>query len=464
MMMALPTDTRHELSREKLISKVFQTIQTLTYSCCSDELECKRQAKLCLSSESVNVKTKYGITKTVCDGNLVILPKPVITNEGGKNLFAGKIGRLRYFALSVMIATSPLSREVVQLSLAFPEMVENDTPPIEKTCRAPMVFPILSGHILTHVVAAMCASCGQDRAQSDSTKMSPSFLVDTYHERVVTGDSTDSTVISNNTRDCESFIQLGYIAKVLQVLLGLLQQHIQSSPLAWMRWEVQIFCSISNLLEQGNTKLTTFGKSCCQLLRAALPNHSSFGVENNSMYPPEINTDIMFSAFQAAKEAGYKYLCSAGLMLQLLIPSAVSIFEHLDQNSKEEDLYSAMNIDLEEMMGSSLVRQTVSNWYDKARPRMEKSELQKQLNCKYEFRAFDWPQNLLTPIDTKKSLPLLEGSVAMGRAKDDKPRIKALPISYTDLYAELGSLSPNGELTAVCLICGEVSFFIIHQL
>ena len=37
-----------------------------------------------------------------------------------------------------------------------------------------------------------------------------------------------------------------------------------------------------------------------------------------------------------------------------------------------------------------------------------------------------------------------------------RPRIRMLPTSYTDLYAELGHLCPDSEQTALCLICGEV--------
>ena len=151
----LPTDNRQELSKEKLISKLFLTIQTLTYSCCSEELECKRQSKLISSSER-ELEAKFGIGKIVCNGNLIVLPNHLANSNGYKELFHGKIGRLRHFALAVMIATSPLSYEVVQLSLDFPDMTNNQTLPN----RAPVVFPILCGHVLTHVVAALCGSPG----------------------------------------------------------------------------------------------------------------------------------------------------------------------------------------------------------------------------------------------------------------------------------------------------------------
>jgi E3 ubiquitin-protein ligase UBR2 len=63
----------------------------------------------------------------------------------------------------------------------------------------------------------------------------------------------------------------------------------------------------------------------------------------------------------------------------------------------------------------------------------------------------------------KKTVPLLGGyspdvatPVGTKGVRDACPRVAALPTSYTDLYAELGTLLPDCEQTAVCLICGEV--------
>ena len=88
-------------------------------------------------------------------------------------MFDGRIGKLRYFALATMVATSAVSREVTQLALAFPCQAEglpttnaNDSVSTEEILRAPIVYPILSGHVLTHVVAAMFATCGRGRARS----------------------------------------------------------------------------------------------------------------------------------------------------------------------------------------------------------------------------------------------------------------------------------------------------------
>ena len=58
----------------------------------------------------------------------------------------------------------------------------------------------------------------------------------------------------------------------------------------------------------------------------------------------------------------------------------------------------------------------------------------------------------------KRSVSLLGGfspEIRQSRG-DGRPRVLRIPTSYTDLYAELGTLMPDCEQTAVCLICGEV--------
>ncbi len=471
MMMTLPTDMRSELSREKLIAKLFQTIQTMTYSYCAEEVECKRQFKICQTSETAKLLSKFGISRIACDGNLVIMPKPSVSDEGGKQLFNGIFGRLRYFALSVMIATSPLSLEVVQLSLCFPEAVEGDTEPKEETSRAPIVYPILCGHILTHVVAAMCAACGKERALSDCDKMAPSFL-NSKNEEILTDGANNSITVSDSTRACMSFIQLGYVATVLQVMLGHLQQQSECSPLEWSQWERKILRSISDFLDKKDANITKWERSCCRLLSVTLQSNGSLDemqTESGHDTPEQMNTSEIAYALKLAKVEGYKYLCSACLMLQVLIPCSVSDFDALDPKCKEDELYETMNISLDEMLDSDLVCQIIGNWYKVARPRMERNELKKRLHCKFEFRPFDWPyvnyEDNPTQVKASASFSneskmflLLQGSVIRGRSKSDKARIKGLPVSYTDLYAELGSMSPDTELTAVCLVCGEVSF------
>lgn len=420
-----------------MISKLFVAIQTLTYSCCSEELECKRQAATPNTTES-ELKTKFGISGLACDGNLLILPnKPSISGRQ-KDLFQGKIGRLRHFALPVMIAAGPLSREIVHLALSFPDELDHLNHPY---ARAPIVFPILCGHVLTHVVSAMCASCGRS-GTSESALVTESHYIE----------------------DCKSFIQLGYIARVLQVSLGLLQQRFHSSPLEWNKYEAQILGSISVLVQMEADSLTKWEIACCHLLRIALEVHVVPGNVDDTVFDAEINPDLILSSIRAAKKAVYGFLCSACLILQVLAPTFVLTIDHIEGKSEEDTLCETMNIDVDGMLNSSLARQVVKHWYGSSRPRLEFSALKRRLNCSFKFKAFDWPCVFYNKNELEKksksplpTVPLLQGSVTMGKAKDDKPRIKALPVSYTDLYAELNRISPNFESTALCLICGEVS-------
>jgi hypothetical protein len=63
----------------------------------------------------------------------------------------------------------------------------------------------------------------------------------------------------------------------------------------------------------------------------------------------------------------------------------------------------------------------------------------------------------LVTFSAKKSVQLIGGYASELSAKSNgRPRVAVIPISYTDLYAELGQLLPDSEQTAVCLICGEV--------
>ncbi len=435
--------SRQGLSKERLISKIFNAIQSLTYSCCSEELEFKRQAKLQSSSEG-EPNTKFGISKLNCTGNLIILPNVLESTDNERELYSGRIGRLRYFALSVMITTSPLSREIVQLALELPINKSNE--PDEVHPRAPIVFPILCGHVLTHVVAALCALCGHEGTKKHVSCHS-------------------SLADSDHVEECKHFVKLGYIAKVLQVALGYIQQHFVNkySGLNWMKLEKQILGAISTLIKSDLDKLDAWERACFQLIQVALQT-----TPRSDVCTSEMNKEILLDSIRSAKRAGYQYLCSATLILQVLAPSFVlnSTGQNDDQQYNEEWLYEVMNISLAGMLNSSVVCEIIRNWYSASRPRIQLNALQKRLDCPFKFRAYDWPcmyddrgeSGRSNNISSSTSLPLLQGFLQIGRAKSETPRIKVLPISYTDLYAELNRIARNCfESISVCLVCGEVS-------
>mmetsp|Transcript_544 Transcript_544/g.1585 ORF Transcript_544/g.1585 Transcript_544/m.1585 type:complete len:210 (+) Transcript_544:244-873(+) len=62
----------------------------------------------------------------------------------------------------------------------------------------------------------------------------------------------------------------------------------------------------------------------------------------------------------------------------------------------------------------------------------------------------------LVAYSSRKIIPLLGGYSTGSARASTRPRVAGMPVAYTDLYAELGTLMPECEQTAVCLVCGEV--------
>ncbi len=432
-----PSDnSKQEFAKEKILSKLFTAFQALTYSCCAEQMECIRQYNASSATSKKNLFSKFGFKRITCDGKLLILPEK-------KDFFTGRIGRLRYFAFCAMAAAVPLSLEVVQLSLDFPNRIAASTA-TNAQCRAPIVYPILCGHVLTHVVASLCASCGQDMAGSHSTD---SLIGANAYQKDAT---TDSRFKQNNFNTCISFIQLGYLARVLQVLLGYIQEKFHRTELEWNQWEKAISQTITFMLDQ-RKDLKPWEVTCCNLLHSALSRESS--KRNAFESSAKINPQILLEAFEIAKHEGSKLVFFCCTIFQVLFPQASAIFIHLDSN--EESLFEVMNISLDSMMGSALVCEIIRHWYEEARPQLQMNELKKLLDCKHTFKAVDWPieVNHLKSSELKRDLPLFQGTFLVS---DGKPRVKSLPYSYTDLYTQLGAMKPNCESLAICLTCGEV--------
>lgn len=502
---------RQELSRERLISKLLQSIQSFTYSCCAEEVECKRLGKNASSLDDTSnplvsdIFSKYGVHKFAYGGRFLIL-SALKDEDGGPSqpsqfVFDGRIGRLRYLALAIMAATGVVSREIIQLSLDLPTAIHNSHSESNNSCnsvivepdgsdsligtaagdRAPLVFPILCGHVLTHTVAAMCAACGQERAESNASSGLPSTLSDIPLDSKSKNSSGELNIVD----DCEQFIQLGFLARLLQVMLGCFQNAENCSIANFPSgYELKMDMLLSQLLEKKDDgrfchDLTMWEKGCCQLLHAAIRNTNKCAVE--TLLPHQDHNEDMKTFFVASKQArvaGFSFLCNAGLILQVIAPSKVSAFIDATQqkcgNDSLENLMDLVGLaPLEECMNSTLVQGIVSHWYKHATwPNKQSKDRTKQLNCPCTFMVSDWPlvesEDSFVPNESdmkpasllpnfKKYIPLLGGSSIVDvDIRPYRPRIKALPISYTDLYAELTSLLPDSELTAVCLICGEV--------
>lgn len=454
-------DKRQALSREKLISKHLLTIQALAYSCCSEIMECVRLAKNSTASNLESICAKFGVDRFTCNGRFLILPP---SSGKGMQLFDGKIGRLRYLALALMVGSSPISREIVHMNMNLPSSQESKVSTDQESSvkRAPIVYPILHGHILTHVVATICAICGQERTRHEAISTAQSILPSLVPTLGI-GPQTDAL------NECICFIQLGYLARTLQVLLGTLCKSLSGE---WSSLESQIILMLHAVT--ANDTLSPWERDCLLLLRTAIYNRASETCEF------DINGDFheyisLFSkACLLARELCEEYIYNIGIIFQIILPRSVELFEKMEGAKKvrREEVNELLQIFgihyLEPILDSPLIAEILEFWYEKAR-KPESDGLVKSLNRYPLFRTIDWPhlhqesichETKAPPLrHPKKQLPLLGDYLRTSHEitfNDTKTRITSLPISYTDLYAKLGAMLPDSELTAVCFVCGEV--------
>jgi len=556
---SLSQSCKLEFSREQLISRLLLTIQAFTYSCCAEAAEVRRlNNKFSTAADapqgSRNFFAKFGVLAVICNGTLVAMPKPSSAG-GGEQVFEGRLGKLRFLGLAVIAATSPVSREIVQLSLDFPAnncvITDRDKHNCEYTKeRAPIAYHILCGHVLTHTVAAMCASCGRGRAIDFFDASEDGYNSDNNQDPAI--DYSDSSQVLT---DCENFIKLGFVARVLQVLLGemgMSNANTETPP----EHEMKLLNVLDSLLVIESTPGGTgsdwddscWRQGCCVLVKTALEascheKKSAASFEDDKNLRESIST-----AFLAARIEGESFLQDACLIFQVLCPGAANEGREngaisangdfsISQNTTLEKLARWLGMEsLSEMLKSPLVKNIVASWYKKTHVKQNnpQSEMEKQLSYKREFRVYDWPVAMTTneeysetgkfrntnstvqkteplssvtremvafnsatcnsqstspkivaaddeslcpphssfgqskgkqhlPSDPsynpKKCVPLLGGYTSYDsneKVTSSPRRIRVLPTSYTDLYAQLGVLCPDSDNTALCLVCGAV--------
>eukprot|EP00546_Thalassionema_frauenfeldii_P000890 CAMPEP_0178937310 /NCGR_PEP_ID=MMETSP0786-20121207/25676_1 /TAXON_ID=186022 /ORGANISM="Thalassionema frauenfeldii, Strain CCMP 1798" /LENGTH=2359 /DNA_ID=CAMNT_0020615847 /DNA_START=262 /DNA_END=7341 /DNA_ORIENTATION=- len=420
----LPDNRRQELSREKLLSKLLLTIQSFTYSCCAELFEVKRLIKkeknTMLGVESVkSIFSKFGIADVVCDNSLVLMPAPSVKQDEGTQPFQGRIGKLRYFGLAAMAAAGAVSADLVQLVLDFPLSDDSDcamsssSNQEDLTYRAPVVFPVLFSHVLTHVVAAMCATCGRARARSDSLEIV--WPVPFSRRGSFYGMSKESSAANNDSvmKDCVGFITIGFLARILQVLLGQLQ--VDTGPAGdgkrgIMSTWIRQFLKDESLPDSESTKWI---RGCASLLDAALFQE----VKANSSTSSDSDFD-MINVFEesckVAVDASIAFLSDIGAIYQILVPGALTV-----QNQKKYPildvggfpslttlikLVSDLGLEhLDDMLHSTHVRQMISHWFKNVCKHTEKFEatgisdatskqiIQKRIFQTEGFRVLDWP-------------------------------------------------------------------------
>eukprot|EP00977_Amphora_coffeiformis_P002502 scaffold469_cov160-Amphora_coffeaeformis.AAC.7 len=426
---------RQEMSREKLLSKLFLSIQAFTYSCCCETFEAKRIYLKSVLSPSLrpdastdSVLSAFGIVGVTCGGQMILMPHPKPDLDDGSQPFNGRLGKLRYLGLAVMAASGPVAADLVQLALSFPIMTDSrsrgpsDAPKPE---RAPIAFPLLFGNVLSHVVAAMCATCGRGRARSDSLELSWPAPFSQRGSFFSTDPGFPGKDVDSAIQDCEGFIKLGLLARILQVLLARLKAPIRGfqDP----SFAVACLASLRTELAPNQDTGSKWTKTCIRLVELALTNRS-----NSTPSLRRANESFTLETFKEASSAALlascEFLSYAGAILQVLVPGVLVSYEStpdpvssMKQNSSPMETFERLRFFLklehvDEILTSPLTQEIVANWYDDA-VRIGKEALsegrndsstQQALRARLKktqgFRDYDWPSTVSVDLfETKMS-------------------------------------------------------------
>ncbi|KAL3922278.1 MAG: hypothetical protein SGILL_002291 [Bacillariaceae sp.] len=429
----LLTDTkRQELSREKILSKLMMSIQAFTYTTCSEANEARRlTSKIKVtdipsaaampppSTDEQDIRSifsKYGISNIVCNGKVIVMPRPSAGEDDGTQPFNGRLGRLRYLGLAVMAAAGAVAADLVQLVLAFPLKLPSGT--ANQPYRAPIVYPILYGHIMTHVVAAICASAGRARARSDALEVSWPATFSSKGSFVVSGDSSSGLPkhIDSVVEDSEGFIKLGLLARVLQVLLGKIDI-LALNNIAGLDTEFVVLKTLQKIRANASPGVSVESRwtmNCLTLLEVALSNHKK-EVEGPSFSHVE---DAVLDRFRdgctLAVEVAAAFIADIIVILQLVVPGVMERYPIASALGEAQEERSSFEVwsqfesvfqleSFSHMLESEVVCKVVANWYDTSRSHIKSSVLPSatmsgsggivtsRLFQTQGYRVFDWP-------------------------------------------------------------------------
>ena len=455
---------RSESEREEFVMDLLSLIQAFAYSCCAEAAEVRRHS----NDKESGIDQQYGSSGVSLDGLCITMPEVLL--EPGEQCFHGKLGKLRNVALANMALCSPVSTEIFNLIFLDPLLKPDG--------RRSLVGPLLHGHILSLTTASLLACCGH--RLSDDRK----------HEVI---DHVDESWLSE---ECLEIVKLGFLARILQSLLGILQ----------VSWEAAELSAVLNNCSDADS--VSWEYFCVKLLRITL-NSSTDSNDSDlkgTIPTPTLSSNqkiIIQKACENALRAGEIFLADAFLLVQLMIPN---IFSYQKSNSfkKESNLEVLLDIfkfeKFEEILGSVCVQKLVNSWYHDASKSKELHD---------GFRCQDWPIYTKSAFVNSASVsffnndetlynsppqskPLISSSISKSpcaysplkagywhdRAtfspknlshkcvpllgfnystpEDNCPRIDSLPLSYTDLFATLTFLSPESDQIGLCLVCGEV--------
>ena len=220
---------QQSLLREKVIASQLEAIRAFAYSCCCEAAAARDMIGANFDDEPLmrSICSKFGIGSVSCDGKFLQMPKPDPDVDGGTQPFNGRIGRLRYCGLAVASTSGAFASDLLQVALQFPvALIPSDA---TKVPRSPIAYPILLGHILTHVVAAMCASMGRARSGVDSLESLWKTFLPSYAASVVLPYKSEHSYLSGMDDVVNEGLGLAYWREPCKCFCYILHR----SPAVW---------------------------------------------------------------------------------------------------------------------------------------------------------------------------------------------------------------------------------------
>jgi hypothetical protein len=471
------------------------SIQAFTYSCCCEAYEARRLIRKSTESSSKpagisstdnalgSIFSKFGIDGVVCDGKMVVMPRPSASDDNGAQPFNGRLGRLRYLGLAVMAAAGPLAADLIQLVLSFP-LGSSDSDSFTtraQPSRAPIVYPILFGNVLTHVVAAICASNGRARALSDSLELVWPVPFSRNGSFVPSSESSIPMNVDSVVEDSEGFLKLGLLARMLQVLLGKMDMQGLDN-IAGLETELLVVKSLHKLRFLGGLNTSTLESrwklACITLLEMALAKHSNHGDIPEQPHVEKAIFDRLNEGCSLAAAAACSYLADIGIILQVLLPGIMARYSNPDVHTTSDPIHDDNSLatleklrkcfriePIGEMLDSDAIVEVVSNWYEDAR-RHEKgafltgeiisaagaTSVCSRLFRTQGFRIFDWPMESCNY--DAKSKSNLSSQKAKGTAGVSDT---TEPLGEAPVPMEIDALRPSGIRAAPSELLQRVS-------
>lgn len=399
------------------------------------------------------ILAQFGLERVLLHGDLLLFPKASSFIDEGSQPFDGRLGKLRYLGLALMSACSPISSEIVQLCAAFPFSHSDDTKDpfnfdehlkqLEKK-RAPVVYPLLRGHILTHITCCLIAVTGHAR---------------------IDGKAWD---VNSTVHDCRQFIALGLVARTAQYLLSKLMPANSNTN----DWKRNMKDTVDNMTSQKSGEggfSNVWFSFCLFVLRAFAEDAEKQSSAEHLTGAVSNQAQATLQAIDSAKLHVVEYLRDICVIYQVLIPN-VFVGNEIEATETQDTLdwklqtfMTLLGIEsLTAVLGSDLVKELLRSWFKESTERSP-SHLE-TINI---FPGITWPQSPTSNSHAGENnssyvLEPLLGYCGYEPESESLCCISGLPRSYTDLYAELVILCPDCEQIALCLVCGEVSIMVCY--